>query len=211
MTGAGVYLAIVDTGINLAYLKSKGQKPKLDVGKSFVPAGVATTPGKHPKDHGTMCAYDAAIAAPKATFLDHAVLLTKTPGTTQMSGLLSDAVLSYQKLRTIVAAMPASKRAMVVSNSWGMYSPSWDFPPGHPGNFSDNPSHPFNIMVASLEAAGADILFAAGNCDRTQTGAAALARHRPFAAPIRTLRCFVSPVLISTTSVWGIHHRGQVG
>ena len=45
-----------------------------------------------------------------------------------------------------------------------MFHPSWDLPVGHSGNYSDNPNHPFNIIVASLEAAGADILFAAGNC-----------------------------------------------
>jgi uncharacterized protein (TIGR02996 family) len=48
--------------------------------------------------------------------------------------------------------------------SWGMFHPSWDFPVGSPQNYSDNPNHPFNIIVSSLEAAGADILFAAGNC-----------------------------------------------
>src|SRR5262249_41249335 len=132
MTGAGVPLAIVDTGVNVAYLKSKGRTPKLDVAKSFVPPGVTTTPGKHPVDHGTMCAYDAGIAAPKATLLDHAVVQPGTPGTPVMAGLLSDAVLAYQKLRTVLTAMPAAKRTMVVSNSWGMYSPKWDFPPGHP-------------------------------------------------------------------------------
>jgi subtilisin family serine protease len=166
MTGKGVYLAIVDTGISVAHLKSKGRAPKLDVMKSWTPAGVTTTPGKHPVDHGTMCAYDAGIAAPKATYLDYAVLLSRTPGATAMAGLLSDAVLAYSKLRNILNAMPGSKRRMVVSNSWGMFSPTWDFPPGHPGNYSDNPNHPFNIIVASLEAAGADILFAAGNCGK---------------------------------------------
>jgi subtilisin family serine protease len=47
-----------------------------------------------------------------------------------------------------------------------MFHPSWDFPVGHPGNYSDNLDHPFNIIVESLEDAGADILFAAGNCGR---------------------------------------------
>lgn len=164
MTGANVLLAIVDTGINLQYLQTKGLSLKLDAARSFVPSGVATTPGKHPVAHGTMCAFDAAIAAPNAIFLDHAVLLSTTPGSTVMAGLLSDAVLSYNKLRSVLNALPAAKRSMVVSNSWGMFSPAWDFPPGHPGNYSDNPGHPFNIIVASLEAAGADILFAAGNC-----------------------------------------------
>src|SRR5262249_9121584 len=105
LTGAKVALAIVDTGINLAYLKSKGLKPVLDAAKSFVPAGVLTPPGNHPVNHGTMCAYDALIAAPQATLLDYAVLLSKTPGATVMSGLLSDAVLAYSKLAAILKAM----------------------------------------------------------------------------------------------------------
>jgi subtilisin family serine protease len=166
MDGKGVFLAIVDTGINVAHLKSKGRSPALNAAKSWTPSGVATTAGHHPLDHGTMCAYDAGIMAPKATLLDYAVLLSHTAGATPMTGLLSDAVLAYSKLRTILSAMPAGKRSMVISNSWGMYSPTWDFPPGHPGNYSDNPNHPFNIIVSSLEAAGADILFAAGNCGR---------------------------------------------
>jgi subtilisin family serine protease len=113
-----------------------------------------------------MCAYDVGIAAPKATLLDHALLQSETPGETAMSGLLSDAVLSYSRLLEIIQAIPASRRSLVVNNSWGMFSSTWDFPVGHPGNYSDNPAHPFNVIVASLEAAGADILFAAGNCGR---------------------------------------------
>jgi subtilisin family serine protease len=180
MDGHGVYLAIVDTGINVAHLKTKGRKPKLLSLKSFTPQGVITKPGKHPVDHGTMCAFDAGIAAPKANLLDHAVLLSSTPGTTVMSGLLSDAVLAYSKLLSILNAMPSAKRAMVVSNSWGMFSPAWDFPLGHPGNYSDNPAHPFNVIVATLEAAGADILFAAGNCGRDcPDGRCAFGNARP--------------------------------
>ena len=164
--GTGILVAVVDTGINIRYLVSRGRRPKLDAGRSWTPAGVSTKPGQHPKDHGTMCAYDVGIAAPKATLLDYAVLLSRTPGQTAMSGLLSDAVVAYSKLLTIINTMPARSRAMVVTNSWGMFSPTWDFPVGHPGNYSDNPAHPFNIIVASLETAGADIFFAAGNCGR---------------------------------------------
>jgi subtilisin family serine protease len=166
MDGYRVAVAILDTGVNLAHLESKGRDPKFSSRRSWTPAGVATKPGRHPVGHGTMCAYDIGIAAPKATLLDHAVLLSETPGETAMSGLLSDAVLAYSKLLASIQAMPASRRALVVNNSWGMFSPTWDFPVGHPGNYSDNPAHPFNVIVASLEAAGADILFAAGNCGR---------------------------------------------
>jgi len=166
LTGAGVNLAIVDTGINVAHLKKKGQNPKVDAAHSWTPKGVKTTPGKHPVDHGSMCSFDAGIAAPQATYLDHAVLLSQTDGPTVMAGLLSDALQSFASLRKTLDAQPAAKRALVVSCSWGMFNPAWDFPVGHPGNYSNNPRHPFNVIVASLEAAGADILFAAGNCGR---------------------------------------------
>ena len=166
MTGRDVLVAVVDSGLNVAHLQSKGRQPRLNARKSWTPAGVATKPGNHPVDHGTMCAYDVGIAAPEATLLDYAVLLSRTRGATAMSGFLSDAVAAYSKLLALIGAMPAARRALVVNNSWGMFAPAWDFPVGHPGNFSDNPAHPFNVIVASLEAAGADILFAAGNCGR---------------------------------------------
>ena len=113
-----------------------------------------------------MSAFDTGIAAPQATFLDHAVLLSTTPGPTVMSGLLSDAVSSYSVLLTMMLTPSPQPQKLVVNNSWGMFNPAWDFPVGHPGNFSDNALHPFNVIVGSLEAAGADIFFAAGNCGR---------------------------------------------
>jgi subtilisin family serine protease len=167
LDGHGVRLAIVDTGVNVEYLRTKGRDPKLSARNSWTPSGISTKPGAHPVDHGTMCAYDAGITAPLATLLDYAVLLSQAEGESAMSGLLSDAVLAYSRLLGLKTGSQASHRApMVVSNSWGMFSPDWDFPVGHPGNYSDNPAHPFNVIVGSLEAAGADILFAAGNCGR---------------------------------------------
>ncbi|MEO8179568.1 MAG: S8 family serine peptidase [Deltaproteobacteria bacterium] len=63
-----------------------------------------------------------------------------------------------------VVRLKHAATSLVVNNSWGMFHPSWDYPVGHPGNYSDNPNHPFNRIVTALERAGADILFAAGNC-----------------------------------------------
>ena len=169
MDGTGVRVAVVDTGVNLTYLREHGKRPSFDAELSWGPV-----PGQHlgdmPVDHGTMCAFDVCIAAPNCTIVDHAVLSSQAQGGSVMDGLLSDAVQSYGVLLSYLtkAASPFAgdhtPRTLVVNNSWGMFHPSWDFPVGDPQNYSDNPDHPFNLIVASLEAAGADILFAAGGC-----------------------------------------------
>jgi subtilisin family serine protease len=167
LDGEGVAVAIVDTGINVAHLSSAlGRAITVDVARSWTPSSASGEPGEWPVHHGTMCAYDALIAAPNATLLDVAVLRSERAGGSALDGLLSDAVAAYAHLRTVLDAQPEQSRALVVSDSWGSFSPAWDFPPGHPGNYSDNRAHPFNVIVASLESAGADILFAAGNCGR---------------------------------------------
>ena len=166
MDGRNVPVSIVDTGVNVAHLHSKGRSQSVDAGRSFTPAGVGTQPGSHVLGHGTMCAYDVGIAAPSATLLDHAVLLTQQGGPTVMSGTLSDAVASYGQMLTMMLSADNPTDRLVVSNSWAMFSPTWDFPVGHPGNYSDNALHPFNLILGSLDALGADILFAAGNCGR---------------------------------------------
>ncbi|GAA3446257.1 S8 family serine peptidase [Planomonospora venezuelensis] len=167
LDGSGVALAVLDTGINHEHVALHlDREVTLDGERSWVPGGVDGTPGRFAVDHGTMCAFDALIAAPKATLLDLPVLLSQRQGGSALDGLLSDAVAAFAHLREVLNAQPEDRRALVVSNSWGSFSPRWDFPVGHPGNYSDNPAHPFNVIVASLEQAGADILFAAGNCGR---------------------------------------------
>jgi len=163
--GRGTMIAIVDTGVNMAYLNAHGKHPSFDAARSWVPrAGL--TPGSMPVDHGTMCAFDVCIMAPACTILDIAVLASNVSGGSTMDGLLSDAVRAYSHLCDIMRAprRPGEMRSLVVNNSWGMFHPSWDFPVGNPGNYSDNPNHPFNRIVGTLEGLGADILFAAGNC-----------------------------------------------
>jgi Subtilase family len=170
LTGDGVAIAIMDTGINLAHVSAKlGFTPKLDVANSWIPAGTTNKPGQHPVAHGSMCAFDAMIAAPKATLLDFPILASTAPGGSTVGSTLSVALLGFAQLMAFwaVAFAPggANKfKALVCSNSWGIFHPSWDFPAGHPGRFIDNPTHPFNIIVATLARSNADIIFAAGNC-----------------------------------------------
>ncbi|NKY36761.1 S8 family peptidase [Nocardia speluncae] len=166
LTGAGVAVAVLDTGINAAKIRAAGRSITIDAARSWNPAGAEGTAGEFEVGHGTMCAFDALIAAPRATLLDIALLQSSRTGGSEMDGLLSDALAAFAHLRIVLSGQPEDSRALVISNSWGAFAPEWDFPVGDPGNYSDNPDHPFNVIVGSLEAAGADILFAAGNCGR---------------------------------------------
>ena len=166
LTGKGAALAIMDTGINLAALQARGLKPNLNRQISYSPAGTKPTPGKYPIGHGSMCAFDALITAPEATLLDFPILNAATDDT-GLAGFLSDATAAYSTLLTALRhGGKLAGKALVVSNSWGIYSAKDDFPKGHPGRYIDNPNHPFNIICGTLSRAGADILFAAGNCGK---------------------------------------------
>ena len=169
LDGSGVRVVVVDSGINLNYLRMRGKNPVFDADLSWGPTSGQPL-GNMPVGHGTMCAYDVCIAAPSCTLIDHALLTSQTRGGSAVDGLLSDALRSYGLLLSHLNKAPEPfagderPQTLVVNNSWAMYHHTWDFPKDHPENYSDNPEHPFNIQVAALEEAGADIMFAAGNC-----------------------------------------------
>jgi len=148
MTGKKVRIAIVDTGID-------GKQIPVSGGWSPVPD---YEPGTAQPTHGTMVAFDAHLAAPEATILDYALLQSSG---LSWSALLSDAIVAYANLIELLQTAPGP---LVVNNSWGMYDRAEDAPIGSPENYSANLDHPFNQIVGSLVAAGADVLFAAGNC-----------------------------------------------
>jgi hypothetical protein len=171
LDGTKVAVAIMDTGINLAHLQAQplSKSAFLDIANSWVVPGTTTAPGFHPLDHGTMCAYDVLLAAPKAALLDFPVLGSKAPGGALAGGVLSLAFKAYSQIMSSWAVSfdangLAKYDALVISNAWGILHPSSDFPEGHPGRYIDNPNHPFNQLVGMLVRSGADIIFAAGNC-----------------------------------------------
>ena len=170
MDGTDVAIAVMDTGINLTHLRNKlGFMPRIDAANSWTVPGSTTLPFQHPVHHGTMCAYDALIAAPNATLLDFPILRNNAPGGSSMGGTLSVALAAFSHvLGSWAVAFAAGGlrryKSLVLNNSWGIFHPSWDFPAGHPGRFCDNPRHPFNLVIGTLAGTDVDILFAAGNC-----------------------------------------------
>lgn len=160
LTGRQVAIAIMDTGISIPYLTAKlGHAPNFAAQFSWTPPGSTTPPGTYSgvNSHATMCAYDALIAAPDATLLDYPIL--RASG---LSATLSNALQALTALKSTLQGLgPYS--AVVVNNSWGVYNPLQDLPPGNPGRYIDNPKHPFNVLVVQDQSLY-DILFAAGNC-----------------------------------------------
>jgi Subtilase family len=186
LDGAGVAVALVDTGIQLSFLERRLKEEKygviprpgsppiqinVDPSLSWKPASLTSSPFQHPLDHGTMTAYDVLIAAPEATLLDYPMLSVRAPGDHSVRGTISAAMTAYAHLvvRWIfygffgLSKPPYS--ALVVNNSWGIYNPALDeFPPGDPQRYVDNPNHPFRAFTKLLTAFGYDIVFCAGNC-----------------------------------------------
>jgi subtilisin family serine protease len=148
LTGKGVHVAVVDTGIDGS---------RIPVAGGWAPDS-EYVPGSAKPDHGTMVAYDVGIAAPEARIYDYALLRTQA-GT--WGAFLSDAIAAFADLIEQVNAHPGR---WVVNSSWGMFDRSEDASIGSPENYSANPEHPFNQITGSLVAAGADVFFAAGNC-----------------------------------------------
>lgn len=171
LDGSNVAIAIVDSGINLTHLATVlGFTPNFDAANSWSPTGAAQVPGDYPVDHGTMCAFDALIGAQTATLIDVPVLSNPgVAGGSVMSGFLSAALLAYAQIYASWMSGAGSGdlsqySGLVLSNSWGIFHPSWDFPVGHPGRYCDNPNHPFLLQLETMSRGGIDVFFAAGNC-----------------------------------------------
>jgi hypothetical protein len=160
MDGAGVLIAVVDFGVNLAHLTGRGRTQTLDVDLSWSQPGLPA-PGEHDLGHGTMVAYDAGIAAPAATLVDLPLFPVAGSG---LGALLSTGIAMFDRLIAAMARPDFDARGVVILNAWGMNTPAEDDPVGTEGNYSDNPAHPFTQIVRLAGAAGADVVFAAGNC-----------------------------------------------
>jgi len=174
LDGKGVALAIVDSGIFLPRItqllgdiKPSGFVPNVDRANSWT-EDVVTEPFGHRVGHGTMCAYDALIAAPEATLLDYSILLGRRLSYERLRGTIAAAMRAYAQLINFWLFKPRSHpypRALVVGNSWGTFHPSEDayVAPGKHW-YIDNPKHPFRLFVRLLAENGADIIFSGNNC-----------------------------------------------
>src|SRR5205809_3899447 len=116
LTGRGVHVAVVDTGID-------GSRIPVAGGWAPTPGYV---PGSRQPNHGTMVAYDIRIAAPDALILDYALL--KSPGGTWAASL-SDGIAALADLMQRMSTAPGR---WVSNNSWALCDRAADAPIGSP-------------------------------------------------------------------------------
>lgn len=149
-SGQGTVVGIVDGGVDRSHYPVIGGWSPNPVS----PPGIASHWGRH----GNMCAYDSLIAAPNAKIYDLGIGKTNTG----VGGVLSAALQAFEWARK---QYDRDGTPQVLSNSWGLYQRAWDpLPPGDPGNYTDNPAHPFNRKVIEVIDRGMLVCFAAGNC-----------------------------------------------
>jgi hypothetical protein len=183
LNGKGVAIAIVDSGIFLPRITQllgdmkPGAAPRFDPIHSWK-WNVVTEPGMHRLGHGTMCAYDALIAAPEATLIDVAMLIARAPGDHSVKGTVGAAMLAYAHLINMWVFGPRPNyRGLVISNSWGIFHPGLeDYPPTDTNRYIDNPNHIFRLYIQLLAQAGADIIFCGNNCGPTCASATCLSQ-----------------------------------
>ncbi len=161
--GSGVYVCMVDTGFNLAFLRNRGLEPDFNSVLSST-SNPGLEPGQVPTEsfyHGTMCAFNVCLSATKCILIDSAVIHGRSDGA---GSLVSDVIKVYGDILTWMLDFELQgnkKTRLVINNSWGFGD--WRDISNVRILRVDNQTHPFNLLIQDLEEAGADILFAAGN------------------------------------------------
>jgi subtilisin family serine protease len=166
MTGEDVLVGIVDTGFNVKELRRKISAcrrgaPCFGFNRDLsdttaVPGAVA---GDAPLgSHGSVVAFDALIAAPRATLFDIVI------GNAQ--AMIGDALCAFERLKVKLLELnvqdnPDQYPGIVLVNSWAVWNPPNDDPDNQ---YVENPNHLMASSIGALTDIGVDVVFMAGNC-----------------------------------------------
>ena len=156
--GQGVALAVVDEGIHVESFTNKLRAapgmdrepfPTLDVESSRV-AALPEPFARGRRSHGSMCAYDACLAAPGCTLLDLPTHAPRSLGLKRIHLILA----AYDHLCELARARRFDH--IVVVNAWQT------LPNDALGGLEpEDPRHPLHQALGELDAAGVDVIFSA--------------------------------------------------
>jgi Subtilase family len=160
LTGHGVNVVVVDQGLDgraLGHSYKGGWTVNQNQPGSTLPDAISPQ-----RKHGMMIANNVLQVAPDVRIFD---LPMVPPRITDIQDfflhtadaayrIMLDTIEQYQ----IVGWFPGP---WILVNAWAIYDRKSEHPPGC---YTNNPSHPFNQLVAEAVRDGIDVVFCAGNC-----------------------------------------------
>ena len=151
LTGEGVNVVVVDQGVDSRFIKNFGGGWTIG----------ATQPGRTRGGHGAMMVRNILDVAPDATIYDCPLI---PPRITKIAGFLQDAEAAYIRMITDISYyrdMEQWRGPWIFVNAWAIFNRNSEQPPG---DYTNNPSHPFNLLIGQAVDNGFDLVFCAGNC-----------------------------------------------
>jgi subtilisin family serine protease len=151
LSGQDVNVVIVDEGIDAS---------KIPHNYAGGWAGGPSLPGSTVDGHGMMIVRNVLALAPRAKIFDCPLL---PPHISDVPMFASDAQAVYDRMLTDIRYLRQLRWGgpnWVFVNAWAVYDRKSD--PG--GQYTNNPTHPFNVAIANTDGAGIDVVFCAGNC-----------------------------------------------
>lgn len=168
LQGSGVNIVLIDLGVNRDALLTGRPGLAFAGGWAVTQGGSAVfkaRPDQGPFDgHGTMVARNILSLAPQARLFDFPLLPERV---TEVVAWTSWAQAALHRVRADIGTWLAAAHPgpWVLCNAWGIYDRRQEVVAAdHPANYTGNPSHLLNQLVASIDANdGHDQVFAAGN------------------------------------------------
>jgi Subtilase family len=158
LTGNGVNIVVIDEGFDANMVRNFGG------GLIYSPlTGASVQPGATIRGHGMMMVRNILDAAPDATFYDVPLI---PPRISNVTGFIGDALGAFTELRLLIGflrqlGIPPWDGPWILVNAWSIFNRSTEYPPG---DYTENPHHPLNVVIDDMVDDAIDIIFAAGNC-----------------------------------------------
>jgi subtilisin family serine protease len=154
LTGKNVNVVIIDYGLNADHV------PNFAGGwtaRGVKPGKTEFDPNQSHGGHGMMVAANIRKIANDVRIFD--LPMIPPTGIHDIPSFFKEN--ANQAFAAMLKAIAKQSSHFILVNAWAIYDRDSEKPPG---NYTNNPDHPFNQLMDEAVAAGHDVVFGAGNC-----------------------------------------------